>query len=134
MKTFFLLLIAANVLYSCAELRATTTKPATPTGTTDAASLTRKLDSLRQVILLDIAQRFDAIPYDVNGEVPAGVVDGTNTVFNLLSRPVKDSENIYVDGKHKVRNVDYTADSNGRLLLQVAPTVSIVATYKTTGE
>lgn len=45
-------------------------------------------------------------------EVPAGVVDGVNTVFTLSFIPVSNSEDIYINGQLRHPTVAYTLVGN----------------------
>lgn len=49
-----------------------------------------------------------AAPAFVDGEVPAGTLDGTNTAFTLANTPIAGSEVVYRNGLRMKRGVDYT--------------------------
>jgi hypothetical protein len=50
--------------------------------------------------------------YEINGEIPLGMVDGTNTEFTLSKIPIAESDSLYLNGLRQIRDLDYTITEN----------------------
>ncbi len=69
----------------------------------------------------------------INGEVIAGIVDGTNRIFNLAFQPRTDSIEIYINGLHLIQDINYSVSGTTiTFLTGQAPAVNslIIADYQ----
>lgn len=69
----------------------------------------------------------------INGETPAGVIDGTNTIFALSQTMVQSIGGVYVDGlRIPASGFVWGGGTNANTItLSVAPKVSVVVDYLT---
>lgn len=67
----------------------------------------------------------------VSGEVPAGVIDGVNTIFTLAHTPISGTLAVFINGLGEFLNVDYAVNGT-QLIFVVAPTVgsSLIVNYR----
>lgn len=86
----------------------------------EAALLTGTTIDFGEVLLTQAGNS----PVSVVGETPSGVIDGSNTSFNLANSPViTDSVALTVNGVYLAQNQDYTIDINGDITVQVGALV-----------
>lgn len=88
----------------------------------DPAGAGRDLDQSLQIAF----QKINSLPQSVIGEVPRGVVNGSNTSFTLAATPISGTLAVYSDGK---RTGGWRLSAT-TLTMTVAPATSLIVDYQ----
>lgn len=74
-----------------------------------------------------------ATPIPIHNEVPAGTINGSNTVFTLATTPSPDSEQIFVNGVRQKKSANDYSISGATITFTLAPLTDdvLLADYST---
>lgn len=59
----------------------------------------------------------------VIGEIPTGVVDGSNATFYSLSGFTPESVQVFINGVNQINGIDFTTNGTTQILLNVSPVI-----------
>lgn len=57
------------------------------------------------------------------GEIPTGVIDGSNATFYSLAEFTPESVQVFINGVNQINGIDFTTNGTTQIILNVSPVI-----------